>query len=203
MYTIRVEKADYSVYIHTHRESGKSYVGITCQRPEKRWKKGKGYSQNFRFGKAIAEYGWESFDHQIIVRGVTLKKAREIEKNLIDMFDLTNPQKGFNDATGGGGSGMYEKHQSEDAKRKISEARKRIGFTEEHKRHISESKTGLNHHLAKPVYQYTRNGEFVGEWPYMNMASEVLHINKSSISGCCLGRRPTAGGYVWSYMKRG
>lgn len=200
MYTYDKE---YTVYIHKNRINGKMYVGITCQPTDKRWKNGKGYPPTTHFGRAINKYGWDAFCHEIVVSGISEEKAKEIEKNLVNILDLTDQSKGYNEAVGGGGGGMYGKHQSESAKKRISEARKIIGFTEEHKKHISESKKGTRHHMARKVYQYSKDGKLIGEWLYMSMASTALHINKSSISACCLGKRPTAGGYVWSYEQRG
>lgn len=193
---------NYTVYVHKNKENGKIYIGITSQETKRRWKNGNGYSKKSHFGRAIKKYGWDGFEHIIIVNDISSDKAKEIEKALIALFDSTNPNNGYNEALGGEGGGMYGKHQSDKTKIKISEARKRSGFTEEHKKHISESKTGTKHHLAKPVYQYTKDGEFLSEWPYMGMAAKALNINKSSISGCCLGRRTSAGGFVWSYDKK-
>lgn len=193
---------NYTVYVHSLTD-GRMYVGITCQPLKNRWKNGRGYPATNHMGKAIAQYGWDSFSHKIIATNLSREQAQEIERNLIDILDLTNPDKGFNEAKGGMGGGMYGKHQSEEAKRKIGVARKRDGFTDEHRKHISDAKTGVKHHHAKPVYQYMKNGMLIGEWPYMNMAAEALQIKKASISACCLGKRPSAGGYVWSYKKEG
>lgn len=194
-------KNNYTVYAHKNKINGKIYVGITSQELSKRWKNGNGYPENSHFGRAIKKYGWVSFEHIVITNNVSREKAREIEKCLISLFELTNVKNGYNEAIGGGGCGMYGKHHSEETKAKIRNARKCDGFTEEHKKHISESKQGVKHHLAKPVYQFTKDGDFITEWAYMNMAAETLHIKKSSISACCLGKRPSAGGFVWSYQK--
>lgn len=198
-----MKEGKYTVYAHKNKSNGKMYVGITCQSLIDRWKNGKGYIKTSHMGRAIEKYGWDGFDHFVIIEGLTVEQAKETEKVLISMLDLTNPQNGYNEAVGGGGGGMYGKHHSEDAKRKISEARKKDGFTEEHKRHISESKKGAKHHMAKVVYQYSKEGVLLGEWPYMNMAAESLNIKKESISACCMGRRPSAGGFVWSYERKG
>lgn len=96
---------------------------------------------------------------------------------------------------------MYNKHHTQSAKERIRKARKRVGFTEEHKKHISEAKSGKNHHFAKKVYQYTREGEFVKEWDYMSLAAKELKINKANIGEVCNGNRKTAGGFIWKYEK--
>lgn len=50
---------------------------------------------------------------------------------------------------------------------------------------------------SKPVYRV-----FGGEsilYPSAKQAERELGINNSNIIGCCLGKRRTAGGYVWRY----
>lgn len=198
-----MEGRKYSVYAHKNKINGKMYVGITCQSVEDRWKCGKGYIKSSHMGRAIEKYGWDAFDHFVIVEDLNVEQAKQTEKMLVQLLDLTNPQKGYNEAVGGGGGGMLGKHQTEEAKKRISDARKRDGFTEEHRKHISESKKGVKHHNAKPVYQYSKDGRLLASWPYMGMAAESLNIKKESISACCLGKRPSAGGYVWTYEKKG
>lgn len=52
---------------------------------------------------------------------------------------------------------------------------------------------------CKKVYQYTLEGEFVKEWPSINEAGRNGFCYKH-ISSCCLGRRKTHKGYIWSYV---
>lgn len=191
---------NYTVYAHKNNINGKVYAGITMQKPASRWRNGKGYT-TLRFKRAIKKYGWDNFEHIIIAEKLTKLEATEMEKAIIKAFDLTNPKKGYNSAIGGDGGGMYHKHQTEETRTKISKARKIIGFSEEHKKHISEAKAGAKHHFAKKVYQYTKDGIFIKEWAYMSEASEVLKIKKPSISECCKGKRKSAGGYKWTYRK--
>lgn len=190
------------VYKHTNRTNGKMYVGITSQNVKDRWGKGSKYHSQY-FGNAIKKYGWDGFDHSIIASGLTKEDACEMESILIKTYDLTNPKKGYNMTLGGEGGGMYNKHHSDEAKDKIRAARIRNGFTEEHKRHISESKQGVKHHMAKPVYQYSKGGEFIRKWDYMNEAAKELHLIRGNISNVCLGRVKTCGGFIWTYEYKG
>ena len=192
---------NYTVYAHKNKTNGKVYVGITSQNVEDRWKNGFGY-HGMHFERAIKKYGWDCFDHIIIKTGLNEYQACEMEKALIKIFDLTNPQKGYNEAVGGFGGGMNGKHHTQEAIIKIREARRRNGFSDEHKKHISESKQGIKHHMAKKVYQYTKDGLFIKEWDYMGMACKELGIQKTNISQCCSGKRPSAGGYLWSYTRK-
>lgn len=192
---------NYTVYAHINKINHKAYVGMTCQKPTNRWKNGKGYS-NLDFCDDIKKYGWDCFEHIIVKSNMSEIEAKELEKAIIKVFDLMNPINGYNKTVGGDKAGMKDKHQNEKTRMKISDARKKRGFTKEHCQHISESKKGTNHHFAKKVYQYKKNGDFVKEWSYMNEASKTLNICKSSISSCCLGLRQSAGGYVWSYERR-
>lgn len=191
---------NYIVYKHTNKTNGKVYIGMTCQRIEARWKGGNGYC-NQHFSRAIKKYGWDGFSHEIIAENLSKEDACELERILIKSYKATEPEYGYNQALGGDGGGMYKRHHSESAKKKISKARKENGFTEEHKRHISESKRGVKHHLAKKVYQYTKDGKFIKEWDYMSLAAEELNINKANIGEVCNGNRKTAGGYIWKYER--
>lgn len=190
----------YVVYKHTNKLNGKVYIGITSQNPENRWKNGNGYS-NQHFSRAIKKYGWDNFDHDIVAKELSKEDACEMERILIKSYRSTDPEYGYNETLGGDGGGMYRKNHSQDAKDKISKARKRMGFSETHRKNISKSKSGVNHHLAKKVYQYSKQGEYITEWDYMSLASKELNICKSSIAQVCSGKRKTAGGYVWKYER--
>ena len=192
----------YCVYCHTNKENGKKYIGITQQTPERRWKNGKGYSTQ-HFARAIQKYGWNNFEHIILMSNLTKNQACYYERLYIKKYETTSPEKGYNETLGGDGGGMYNKHHTQSARDKISEARKIIGFSEAHKRHISESKAGVKHHLARPVYQYSKDGTFIKKWDYMNEAAKNLNLSRGSISNVCRGRGKTSGGFVWSYQYKG
>lgn len=62
----------YCVYKHT-APNRKVYIGITRQRPEKRWVNGKGYLSNNYFTNAIKKYGWDKFKHEVLIDGIKRK----------------------------------------------------------------------------------------------------------------------------------
>ena len=115
---------DYIVYKHTS-PNGKFYIGITSQGTERRWRAdGSGYKpkegRTTHFYNAILKYGWDNFEHEILYDNLTKEEAEEIERELIDKYDLTNPEYGYNTREGGGSQG----HLSDETKNKISKSRK-------------------------------------------------------------------------------
>lgn len=110
---------DFVIYMHTS-PSRKVYVGITCQKLERRWRNGNGYKNNEYFNRAIKKYGWDNFSHSIIADGLTMEEAEQIEMALIADLKSDDPRYGYN--ISGGGSGP--KHVSESTRKKISEANK-------------------------------------------------------------------------------
>ena len=56
-------------------------------------------------------------------------------------------------------------------------------------------------HPKIPVYQFSKDGEFIKEWDSAVQAHRELNINASSISSCIYGKRPSAGGFLWSHNK--
>lgn len=143
---------NYTVYCHIS-PGGKRYVGITSTIPEKRWSRGNGYKQNAHFWRAIQLYGWDAFTHEILAQQLTYEQAADLERSLIESWDLTNPQNGYN-LSKGDGAGI-----SEETRHRMSEAQKgnknSIGrvWSDEGKQKISKS--------LKQYYS-THDGTFKG-----------------------------------------
>ena len=97
---------DYCVYAHINQQNGKIYIGITKD-IAKRWIPS-AYKFSPFFNKAIKKYGWDNFDHIILINNITKEIACECEKELIKKYKTTDPQHGYNIAEGGtGGVTMY------------------------------------------------------------------------------------------------
>lgn len=132
---------EFYVYIHIS-PSKKRYVGVTTQRPEKRWDNGKGYKFNKHFFAAIQKYGWKNFKHQIFE--VPSKDAMyKNERELIELFKTTDPEFGYNNSTGGEAGPIGCKHSlTKETRDKIAQSlkgRRRGPMTQNHKDKIGES----------------------------------------------------------------
>lgn len=54
---------------------------------------------------------------------------------------------------------------------------------------------------CKKVYQYTKDGIFLKEYPSMKNAEKTLGFQRVAIDKCCKGLYKQAYGYIWRYYK--
>ena len=117
----------YSLYIHTCLKNDKVYVGITFNDAKQRWDDGSGYKSNYELYSDIVKYGWEEgFHHKIVADNLTWEKAKESERYFIDMFDSTNPEKGYNHRRGGICYGAHRNRANVGEKIKVLRKNKHI-----------------------------------------------------------------------------
>lgn len=130
---------NYYVYMHT-APNNKSYIGITKQKPKRRWRpNGSGYKNNKYFTKAIMKYGWDNFKHEILFYGLSQKQAEQKEIELIAKYKTSDYKYGYNLDNGGRTVGTLReetkeklrkanlgKHPSPKAIENMSIAQKRI-----------------------------------------------------------------------------
>jgi len=62
-----------------------------------------------------------------------------------------------------------------------------------------QGKFGKDHPESKPVFQYNKDGSFVDRHECLKGATRKTGICFSSISQVALGKRYSAGGYLWKY----
>ena len=93
----------YLIYKHTNKINGKCYIGQTCYtNPTHRWHSdGSGYKSQQKFYRAILKYGWENFEHQVLIENLTKQEADELEIAYINQFDSI--ENGYNLLIGGSG----------------------------------------------------------------------------------------------------
>ena len=140
----------YYVYRHMNKINGKSYIGMTCQQPERRWQKnGQGYNAKTqtKFFNAIQKYGWENFEHEILFSNLTFEEAVLKEKELIDYYDSFS--NGYNSSLGGVGNLGHI--VTENARQQMSVAHagqvpwsKGKKLSSEHRRKLSLAHKGKN-----------------------------------------------------------
>ena len=193
------------VYKHTSPD-GKVYIGITCQKPEERWRNGKGYKFNQHFTNAINRYGWENFSHDILFSNLSQEDAKAKEKALIKSHNATNKMNGYNITEGGDcASGMKGKHHSNKTKKKMSIAHKGFKHTKESRQRMSAVQKGKT--ISKKTTEAVSKARSI---PVMCVETGVIYhnahdimrflgINPSHIYESCKGinHRKTAGGYHW------
>ena len=221
------EVKKYCVYKHTC-PLGRVYIGITSRDPKSRWQSGHGYKGNTYFTRAIEKYGWEHFTHEILADGLTEQEAKAMEISLIAKHRSNERQFGFNISSGGESksgvpisdeqkaiisSANLGKVVTGKTREKLRVAALRCWKNESHVNHMREINLGeknpqFGKHRtdeeklargAKPVIQYTADGDIVDKYISAHEASEKTNINRQTISMCCKGAFKQAGGYVWRY----
>lgn len=127
---------NYIIYMHTNKINGKFYIGQTCQDLKKRaGSNGKSYRFCERFYAAIKEFGWNSFEHTILLSGLSKEEANLLERELITSTHSYDPDIGYNIALGGDGMTSERAKalwENPEYRARISEANKKIWADEEY-----------------------------------------------------------------------
>lgn len=157
---------DFYIYKHTS-PTGKVYIGITSQDPERRWgANGSGYRENKRFYNAIKKHGWDNFKHEILFKGLTKEDACEIEKQLIKEHRSYEFKYGYNQSLGG-----EHGNHGDSTKKLLSEHVSKLWEDPEYRQHMSDAhrgqrRTGWHHTeeskalLSKIVKERCSNQEY-------------------------------------------
>jgi group I intron endonuclease len=196
------------IYQIRNTVNGKCYVGQTRQRwVSQRWNDHK-KNKTSVISQAFALHGLENFEFSVICEIPNEELNDREVKEIADRKTLA--PNGYNLQTGGN---AYE--QSEETKRKISEANKishaGVKLSEEHARRISEGQRqspNMSHPRTdeqkehnreakkdkmKPVDQYTLDGTFMKTWESVRATG----VNK--VRDCCSLRQSQTGGFVWRW----
>lgn len=189
------------VYKHTS-PSGKVYIGITSQKPESRWRQGKGYIKNKYFYAAISKYGWDAFEHTILKDNLPEQCAKTWEKILIAKYQSTNPKKGYNFSSGGEGAfgrygkehPLYGRRLSDEHRKKLSDSHKGNKPSKDDLQKRSASMKGKN---TKSICKYDLNHNLIETFTSIKEAA-------NSVNGCYKHfkrdiSKGTYKGYIWEY----
>lgn len=194
------------VYCHTNKTNGKKYFGITSQNVEARWRHGFGYQNQIVFWRAIKKYGWDGFNHEVVMDSLTEDEAKQAEIELIKLYKTNcskynHPAYGYNMTDGGDGS--TGRVLSIETRQRIGKAvkGKMVGeknpffgqkHTEETRNKMKENHydcSGANSHRSFPVYCVELQELFWG----CRDASNKYGIHRNSIGSCCIGKYTYAG----------
>jgi len=63
-----------------------------------------------------------------------------------------------------------------------------------------EYKIKMSKTKSKQVYQYNKSMNLINVYPSVKLASIITKINDGNISMCCIGKRKSAGNYIWNYQ---
>lgn len=209
--------------------NNKKYIGITSQKPKRRWRKnGEGYKDHLYFWRAIQKYGWDNFKHDILYVDLTKEEAEQKEVELIAYYNSNDIDFGYNMSIGGeSGSkgykyteeqrkrmsenrkgeknGMYGKHHTEESieKGRIKHLRENLSPDTIHKMSVAKKgKKRSNESIRKQAEAISNKVICIETYVVYNGTKEagrVNNIDPSCISKVCRGERKTAGGFHWRY----
>ena len=135
----------YKVYVHINKINHKLYFGQTCcQNVNQRYRHGKGYIKSPHFYSAIQKYGWDAFEHIIIIDNLTKEEANVVEFELIKKYKTTNKNFGYNILKGGDNRELSEETKEKIRITKIGNKNPMYNhnFSEEHRERLSTSLKG-------------------------------------------------------------
>lgn len=191
------------VYWIRHRDHfdifTQGYVGITENLDHRMWRHKK-CRTNAHLTNAIKKHGWDSLIKEVILISST-EYCLDIEKKL-------RPEKeiGWNIAIGGGkpmgwatGSKLPEW-----VKRRISEGKTGVMFSEDHKANLAKSKRGKNGAAANNFKGFIKATHVdTGETVILDGAAsmERIGLHNSAVYRCLKGKQASHKGYVFERMK--
>ena len=211
--------SNYTVYMHI-APNDKKYIGITRMIPKHRWNNGNGYKGK-HFRNAIEKYGWDNFQHIIIAKGLTENEAKWLEVKLIERWNTTNREYGYNVSPGGDiraketgekiskalkgrklsketinkrSETVKGRTLSQSTKEKISKAHKGKTLSEQQKRKLSEAHKGKNTGKESPRSHAVICMTTNAVFYSITEAANFYNLKtKGNISSCCTGKRKYTG----------
>lgn len=219
----------YIVYEHIS-PSGKVYVGQTCE-INVRWE-GKGnrylnknkegrYIQPY-FANALFKYGWDAFEHKIILEGISKSEANYAEKYLIKWYK--SHKMSYNCTDGGEGTCGIKRTMSPEMRKHMSEImllhhplkgthrterqkqmarEKMLGrkASDETRAKMSAAQSGMIRPWKhKEIFAFDKQtGEIVRKYASISKAAKELKLTPSGISNAARGKCPSMGGYIWCF----
>ena len=192
----------YILYEHRNKINGKRYIGITNNKTKRWYGKGKHYDGSPYFGAAIQKYGWDNFEHNVLIYDLTREEASRLEKHYIEMLKTRDKAYGYNLAEGGvNAPTMLGKHHSEETKRKMREAQLGRTISDEqrrsHSKWMRENFVGKRNPKSKAVRCINTGEVFESQ----RIAAQAKGVLQSKIWKCCNGEASHTHGLKWEYVE--
>ena len=169
-----MEEKKYKIYCHKNKINNKLYIGY-AKNPLARWHlDGSGYEKQEKFYRAIKKYGWNNFEHIILIDNLSIEQAKILERYLIKKYNSKN--EGYN-ATDGG-EGLVGFHHSKETRQKMS-----------------ENAMGKKPTRTRAVRCLETNEIFESA----KKAADWCNVAPPTITRNCQKIKPSAGGYHWCY----
>lgn len=192
----------YYVYCHINKINGKKYIGITSNPPVIRWgSNGINYRSCTCFYNAIKKYGWNNFEHLILHESLTEDQAQQLERFYILIYQTMAPN-GYNLTSGG----EIKKEISEETRQRLIDSHRGIKYSEETRKHMSESRKGHPGYNRIPIWMCDKETHERIKWFPSSLDAEKFLGKKNTsahIRHVCRGERPSAYGYFWEYDQDG
>jgi group I intron endonuclease len=215
---------EWSVYMHIF-PNGKKYIGMTSQRPTRRWKDGlQGYRTQTLILNAIREFGWENVEHKVICVVGTREEAEAMEIALIKEHRSNDPEYGYNIEGGGKRSRGYKinfdpvkrseahkgehnwiagKHLSPEYKAKLSAAHKGKKMNRESVAKSVAARYGEKAYNARKVLCYNKDGKLIAEYGSLADAGRAFGCRTQDVYNTCIGKQKSAKGIRFVYADNG
>ena len=190
---------DYCIYVHVNKINNKRYVEMTCKQPEQRWGiNGCKYKSSPHFYSAIQKYGWDGFEHVVLIEGLTKTEACILEKRFIKKWKTQNREYGYNISDGGDqGHALFGADNPNFGKGRSPEYCKHI--SESHMRHYvsdaTKSKIRENNKASRSILCIETGTKFVS----LSEAAKNTGVSVSAICRVLHGGRHTAANFHWAY----
>ena len=205
-----MEEHNYTVYMHIC-PNNKKYIGITKQKVNERWAKGKGYKTNIYFLRAIKKYGWDNIEHKILYQNLLKEEAEQKEIELIKYYKSNNREYGYNIEKGG-----HINCVNDETKKMISNTMKNKKIYEKNpncfkkgqkpwiagKKHTEETKIKIKEKRAKQkiVANKVLCIETKEIFESAKQAEQKYGFSANNIRQVCEGSKKTHKGYRWEYI---
>ena len=205
------------IYMIQNKVNGKMYIGQAVDIEGERWIRHRselrgGYHVNKHLQRSWNKYGEMNFEFSILL------ECEETQLNTYEqyyIFELMayDSRVGYN-KTYGGDSGR----PTEEARKKLSEAKKGKTLSEEHRKRISEGSKGKtlckehreklseahkgkNNPNSKLVVQINPStSEIINTYFGTREAARQTGFCQTSISKCCRGEQKMHKGFRWMYL---